>query len=162
MAFDLSTEGKKTFEHILSRYPTKESALLPTLHLAQKEFGRFTVERMDAIADLLGLPKIRVYRVVSFYTMYQRLEVGKYLLQVCTNISCSLLGAEKLVNHLEEKLNIKVGETTSDGLFTLCEVECLGACGNAPVMMVNDDYYEDLTVEKVDALLDQLKRNAKK
>ena len=160
MAFEFSTEGKKTFEHILTRYQNKESALLPTLHLAQKEFGHFTVERMDAIAELLGLPKVRVYRVVSFYTMYNRQEVGKYLLQVCTNISCSLLGAEKLVSHLGEKLGIKVGETTPDGLFTLCEVECLGACGGAPVMMVNDDYYEDLTVEKVNALLDQLKRNA--
>jgi NADH-quinone oxidoreductase E subunit len=161
MAFEFSAEGKKAFENILIRYPQKESALLPTLHLAQKEFGHFTVERMDAIADLLDLPKIRVYRVVSFYTMYQRQEVGKYLLQVCTNVSCSLLGAEKLVAHLEEKLDITVGETTPDGLFTLCEVECLGACGNAPVMMVNDDYYEDLSVEKVDALLDQLKRNAR-
>lgn len=159
MAFDFSPEGKKSFEQILTRYPNKESALLPTLHLAQKEFGHFTVERMDAIAELLGLPNVRVYKVVSFYTMYLRQEIGKYLLQVCTNVSCSLLGAEKLVTHLEEKLGIKRGETTPDGLFTICEVECLGACGKAPVMMVNDDYYEDLTVEMVDALLDQLKRD---
>lgn len=160
MAFEFSAEGKKAFENILTRYPDKESALLPTLHLAQKEFGSFTVDRMDAIAGLLGLPHVRVYRVVSFYTMYQRQEVGKYLLQVCTNVSCSLLGAEKLVTYLGETLGIKVGETTADGLFTLIEVECLGACGNAPVMMVNDDYYEDLTIEKLDALLDQLRRNS--
>ena len=158
MAFEFSTEAKKRFEDILTKYPDKESALLPTLHLAQKEFGHFTVERMDAIAELLGLPKVRVYRVVSFYTMYQRQTLGKYLLQVCTNISCSLLGSERLVSHLEEELGITVGETTEDGLFTLCEVECLGACGNAPVMMVNDEYYEDLTAEKVDALLHQLRR----
>ena len=160
MAFEFSAEGKKAFENILTRYPNKESALLPTLHLAQKEFGHFSVERMDAIAELLGLPKVRVYRVVSFYTMYQRREVGKYLLQVCTNVSCSLLGADRLVDHLKRKLDIEVGETTADGLFTLIEVECLGACGNAPVVMVNDDYYEDMTLEKIDALLDQLKRNA--
>ena len=160
MAFEFSAEGKKAFENILTRYPNKESALLPTLHLAQKEFGHFSVERMDAIAELLGLPKVRVYRVVSFYTMYQRREVGKYLLQVCTNVSCSLLGADRLVDHLKRKLGIEVGETTADGLFTLIEVECLGACGNAPVVMVNDDYYEDMTLEKIDALLDQLKRNA--
>ena len=160
MAFAFSTEGKKSFEAILKRYPNKESALLPALHLAQKEFGHITVDTMDAIAGLLDLPKIRVYRVVSFYTMYQRKEVGAYLLQVCTNISCSLLGAEHLVSHIGEKLGIKAGETTADGLFTLCEVECLGACGNAPVMMINDDYYENLTVEKIDALLEQMKRNA--
>ena len=160
MAFEFSAEGKKAFEDILTRYPNKESALLPALHLAQREFGHFTVDRMDALAELLGLPKVRVYRVVSFYTMYQRQEVGTYFLQVCTNISCSLLGAEKLVDHLETKLGIKAGETTPDGLFTLCEVECLGACGNAPVMMVNDDYYEDLTVEKIDTLIDQLKKDA--
>ncbi|MFQ6091499.1 MAG: NADH-quinone oxidoreductase subunit NuoE [bacterium] len=158
MAFEFSAEAKKRFEEILIRYPDRESALLPTLHLAQKEFGHFTVERMDAIAQLLGLPRLRVYQVVSFYTMYQRQPVGKYLLQVCTNISCSLLGAERLMTHLEEKLGIKVGETTSDGFFTLCEVECLGACGNAPVMMANDDYYEDLTAEKIDALLDDLRK----
>ena len=160
MAFEFSTEGKKTFQDILKRYPNKESALLPTLHLAQKEFGHFTVERMDAIAELLDLPKVRVYRVVSFYTMYQREQVGKYLLQVCTNISCFLLGAEDLVSHIEKKLGIKAGETTPDGLFTLCEVECLGACGNAPAMMVNDEYYENLSVETIDALLEQLKRSA--
>lgn len=162
MAFAFSTEAQKTFENILKRYPNKESALLPTLHLAQKELGHITVEHMDAIAELLDLPKIRVYRVVSFYTMYQRQEVGTYLLQVCTNISCSLLGAETLVNYLGERLGIGVGETTPDGMFTLCEVECLGACGNAPVMMVNDDYHEDLTIEKVDTLLQQLKGNSKR
>jgi NADH-quinone oxidoreductase E subunit len=161
MAFDFSPAGKKAFEDILTRYPNRESALLPTLHLAQKELGHFTLERMDAIAELLGLSKVRVYRVVSFYTMYQRKKVGTYLLQVCTNVSCSLLGADELLSHLETQLGIKVGETTPDGLFTLCEVECLGACGNAPAMMVNDEYYEDLTIEKIGAILDDLRRNDK-
>jgi NADH-quinone oxidoreductase E subunit len=117
---------------------------------------------MDLIAELLGLPRIRVYRVASFYTMYQRRQVGRYLLQVCTNISCSLLGADHLLHHLQEKLGIRTGETTPDGLFTLLEVECLGACGNAPAMMVNDEYYEDLTADKIDALLGQLRREATK
>jgi len=162
MALEFSPAGTKVLEEIFTHYPTRESALLPTLHLAQKEFGHFTVDRMDAVAELLGLPRIRVYRVASFYTMYQRKQVGRYFLQVCTNISCSLLGADHLLHHLQKNLRIKSGETTPDGLFTLCEVECLGACGHAPAMMVNDEYHEDLTPDKIDALLGQLRRDAAK
>ena len=162
MTPEFSPAGQKVLQDILARYPTKESALLPVLHLAQKEFGYFTMDQMDAVANLLDLPKVRVYRVVSFYTMCQRRQVGQYLVQVCTNISCSLLGAERLLGHLQSKLGIKAGETTADGLFTLCEVECLGACGSAPVMMINDEYYENLTPDKAYAILDRLKRDALK
>ena len=160
MSPEFSDKTKKKLEEIISRYSRKEAAILPVLHLTQKEFGCISVEEEKLVAELLDIKPIQVREVATFYTMLNQMPVGKYYIQVCSNLSCSLLGAEKLVAHLGEKLGIKVGETTPDGLFTLIEVECLGACGNAPVMMVNDDYYEDLTIEKVDALLDQLRRNS--
>jgi NADH-quinone oxidoreductase E subunit len=153
----LSTEAKERILQLKSRYPQARSALLPALHLAQREHdGWLSDEVMAEVARVMGLPPAEVRSVVSFYTLFNRRPVGKHLVQVCTNLSCSLLGAEHIVEHLKRRLGIEVGETTPDGLFTLLEVECLGSCGAAPMMQVNDTYYESLTVERVDEILDRL------
>jgi NADH-quinone oxidoreductase E subunit len=153
----LSTEVKERIVQLKSRYPQAKSALLPALHLAQREHdGWLSDEVMAEVAQVMGLPPAEVRSVASFYTLFNRRPVGKHLVQVCTNIACSLLGAEHIVEHLERKLGIEVGETTPDGLFTLLEVECLGSCGTAPMMQVNDTYYESLTVERVDEILSEL------
>jgi len=156
---EFSQEAKEKFNKFLEKYPTKEAALLPTLHLAQKEFGYLSIEGMDYVAKLLNLPPARVYGVASFYTMFNRKPVGKYHIQVCTNLSCSLMGAEEMVKYLEKKLNIKMGQTRADGKFTLSSVECLGSCGTAPMMQVNDLFYENLTFEGIDQILTQLEAN---
>ncbi|RMG56904.1 MAG: NADH-quinone oxidoreductase subunit NuoE [Deltaproteobacteria bacterium] len=156
MAVKFSEQAQREFEEILKRYPERQAAILPTLHLAQREFGYISPEVVEYVSDLLGFTPARIYGVVTFYTMYNRNPVGKYHLQVCRNISCSLLGAKHIIEHLTEKLGIKPGETTPDGKFTLSLVECLGSCGTAPVMQINDDYYENLTVEKVDEILEKL------
>ena len=153
----LSEKLKIRITQLKERYPQSKSALLPVLHLAQREHdGWLSEEVMAEVAEVMALPSAEVRSVVSFYTLFNRQPVGRYLVQVCTNISCSLLGAEHIVNHLERKLGIGVGETTPDGLFTLLEVECLGSCGTAPMMQVNDTYYENLTVERVDQILSEL------
>jgi NADH-quinone oxidoreductase E subunit len=150
--FDLNVRGE--VEEILGRYPTKEAAILPVLHLAQREFGHISPEVAEYVAELLGFSPARIYGIATFYTMYNREPVGKYHIQVCKNISCSLLGAKMIIEHISGKLGIEKGETTSDGKFTLSLVECLGSCGTAPVMQVNDDYYENLTKDRVDGILD--------
>jgi NADH-quinone oxidoreductase subunit E len=156
----LSEELKTRITQLKERYPQSKSALLPALHLAQREHdGWLSEEVMAEVAEVMGLPPAEVRSVVSFYTLFNRQPVGRYLVQVCTNISCSLLGAEYIVNHRERKLGIGVGETTPDGLFTLLEVECLGSCGTAPMMQVNDTYYENLTVERVAKILSELAKS---
>lgn len=153
----LSSEAKARILQLKSRYPQAKSALLSALHLAQREHnGWLSDEVMAEVAEVLALPPAEVRSVASFYTMFNRQPVGKHLVQVCTNLSCSLLGAEHIVEHLKRTLGIEVGETTADGLFTLLEVECLGSCGTAPMMQINDTYYENLTVERVDDILSQL------
>ncbi|MBI5575888.1 MAG: NADH-quinone oxidoreductase subunit NuoE [Deltaproteobacteria bacterium] len=156
MSVVFSENGRREFEALLARYPDKEAAILPTLHIAQREFGHVSDEAVVYVAGLLGFTPARIEGVATFYTMYNRKPVGKYHVQICRNISCSLLGAEHLIGHLSKKLGVKPGETTPDGKFTLSTAECLGSCGTAPVMQVNDDYHENLTEEKIDALLDRL------
>jgi NADH-quinone oxidoreductase E subunit len=153
---EFSAEKQSEFEKLLPRYPIKEAALLPTLRLAQEEFGYVSSEVIEFVAGLLEIPPARVRGVATFYTMYDKKPVGKYHIQVCQNLSCSIMGAETIIGHLEKKLGISVGETTSDKKFTITRVECLGACGTAPVMQINDDYYEDLTASKVDSILEGL------
>jgi NADH-quinone oxidoreductase subunit E len=148
--------ARREIEAVLARYPNREAAILPALHLAQREFGYVSDEAIVCVADLLGFTPARIEGVATFYTMYNRKPVGKYHLQICRNISCSLLGAEHLIEHVSKRLGIQPGETTPDGKFTLSKVECLGSCGTAPVLQLNDDYHEDLTEEKIDALLDGL------
>ena len=152
-----SEENLKKLEQLKKQYPTTKSLTLPVLWIAQEQFGWISPETMKYVAELLNLPVSHIYGVVTFYTMFNTKPVGKYHLQICTNISCQLLGAEKLTDHVCNKLNVKLGETTPDKQFTLTEVECLGSCGTAPMMQVNDDYFENLSEEKVDKLLQELK-----
>ena len=156
MSLAFSEETRAKHERLLTRYPDREAAILPTLYLAQREFGHLSDEAILYVADLLGFTPARIYGVATFYTMYNKKPVGKYHLQVCRNLSCSLMGAEHLIEHVARKIGVKPGETTADGKFTLSTVECLGSCGTAPVMQVNDDYYENLTEESIDAILDGL------
>jgi NADH-quinone oxidoreductase subunit E len=156
MSVAFSETALSRVDKLLSHYPDKEAALLQVLYVAKSEFKIITPEVMEYIAGLLGINPLRVMDVVSFYTLYPRQEEGRHLIQVCATLSCALLGAESLVVHLEKKLGIKVGETTPDKKFTLKKVECLGSCGTAPVMQINDDYYENLTAEKLDDILAKL------
>ncbi|MBF0368069.1 MAG: NADH-quinone oxidoreductase subunit NuoE [Magnetococcales bacterium] len=154
-----SPEARQEIEGIYKRYPEayRQSAVMPILHLAQREFGGWlSPEVLAYIAEYMDIPAMRVYEVATFYTMYNLKPVGKYHVQVCTNISCWLCGSDMVMGSLAEKLKVKGGETSEDGRFTLTEVECLGACVNAPMMQINDDYYEDLTPEKVAEAIDRL------
>lgn len=140
----------------MTKYPRKRSALIPALQIAQEEAGYLSAEVICEIARSFELAPNEVDEVLSFYSMLQRKPAGKYLIQVCTNISCLLCNAEEIVAHLERKLGIKGGETTSDMKYTLIEVECLGSCGTSPVIRINEDYYENITPEKIDTILDGL------
>ncbi len=143
----------------VAKYPAeqKQSAVMPALHVVQDaNDGSLTTALMDAVADYLEMPAIAVYEVATFYSMYELKPVGKHKIAICTNISCLLCGSDQIVNHLNDKLGIKFGQTTSDGQFTLKEVECLGACGGAPMFQIGKTYYENLTAEKVDQILDSL------
>lgn len=154
----LSEVAQKKIAEFKNKYPERKTAILPAMHVVLKEVGYYNQDILRQIADLLELSEMEVSETVSFYTYFPGEGVGKYHIQVCTNLSCSLLGAEQLVEYLEDKLKIKAGETTSDGLFTLSTVECLGSCGTAPVMQVNQTYYENLTKAKVDQILEDLKK----
>ena len=157
MSLAFSEKARARFERTLSRYPNRQAAILPALHLAQREFGYLSDEAIRYVADLLGFTPAYIEGVATFYTMYNRKPVGKYHLQICRNLSCSLMGAEHLIEHVAKRLGVKPGETTADGRFTLSTVECLGSCGTAPVMQVNDDYYESLSEESIEGLLDRLR-----
>lgn len=150
-------EVKKRFDQVLTRYPNKEAALLPTLHLVQETWGWISPEAVHYVGNLLDLSPATVFGVVSFYDMYNQKPVGKYQLRVCTNLSCMVSNAYDIFEGLCEKLNVQPHETTKDGLYTVVEVECLGSCGTAPVVQVNNDYHENMSVERMDALLEKLK-----
>jgi len=156
MSPEFSEKTKKKLEDIIAQYPQKKAALLPVLHVAQREFGRIAYEEEKTVAALLDIKPIEVREVVTFYSMFLREPVGKYHIQICSNLSCSILGAEDLIEYLKEKLDIEVGETTADQKFTLTTVECLGACEHAPCMMVNFDYFGNLTQDKINEILDKL------
>ncbi|MBM3429118.1 MAG: NADH-quinone oxidoreductase subunit NuoE, partial [Bacteroidetes bacterium] len=163
--YQFSSETLAVVDKIIKRYPEgkQKSALLPVLHLAQAEFdGWLSPEAMDYVAEVLQITSIEVYEVASFYSMYNLKPVGKCLLEVCRTSSCWLMGSEDIVKHLENKLGIKDGETTSDGQFTLKTVECLGSCGTAPMLQCGSDFYENLTLEKVDNLLENLKKDGER
>lgn len=156
-----SNETLTLVNKIIKRYPEgkQKSALLPVLHIAQSEFdGWLSTEVMDYVASLLSIKPIEVYEVASFYSMYNLEPVGKCLLEVCQTGPCWLRGSDDIIEHLEKKLGIKVGETTADGMFTLKAVECLGSCGTAPMLQCGADYHENLTNEKVDELIETLKK----
>ena len=153
----------KEVEQIVQRYPEgkQKSALLPVLHLAQEEFGGWlSVETMDYVAAVLNLEPIEVYEVATFYSMYNLKPVGRYMFEVCQTGPCMLNGSDIIIKYIYEKLGIRPDETTADGMFTLKTVECLGACGYAPMMQLGKTYREHLTKEKVDAIIDECRRNA--
>ena len=154
--FLFKSENIKAVEGILSKYPEswKASAVMPLLDLAQRQSdGWLPRVAMDCVADMLSMPRIRVYEVATFYTMYNLSPIGKYHVQVCTNLPCWLRGSDAIVVSCQKKLGIGFGETSEDGLFTLTEVECLGACVNAPMMQINDDFYEDLDSNSTETIL---------
>lgn len=156
MAVQFSPQAKREFKKTLARYPHKEAALLPVLHLAQREFGVLSDEVLEQVAGLMNLPFSRVKGVVSFYTLFNTREVGRHVIRICHTLSCALNGGEEVIEHIKKRLHIEVGETTPDKKFTLLECECLGSCNTAPVMQINDRYYENLTLEQVDQILDSL------
>ena len=157
MAVEFSPATLDKFNEIIARYPKKEAAMLPVLYLAQQEFGHIGPEAIDYVAKLMGQTPARVYGVVSFYTMFNMQPIGRHHIQVCRTLPCALRGAEAVTTLIRQKLGIEPGQTTPDGRFTLTEVECLASCGTAPMMQINDDFYENLTERKIGEILDGLK-----
>src|SRR6476469_7054663 len=159
-----SDDKLQKVQEIIARYPEgkQKSALIPLLHLAQEQNGGWlSAEAMDHVAELLQLKPIEVYEVATFYSMYNLKPVGKYVFEVCQTGPCMLNGSDQIIEYIQQKLNIKVSETTADGLFTLKPVECLGACGYAPMMQLGKTYREHLTKEKIDAIIDEaIKKSA--
>jgi len=155
----VSEDSLAEIDRWVKKYPDeqKQSAVMQALTLVQEAQGHLTAPAMDAVAAYLDMPAVAVYEVASFYSMYRRKPAGRHAINVCTNISCHLRDSKAIFSALEQKLGIKHGETTADGRFTLSEVECLGACVNAPMMQVDKDYHENLTVDALDGVLDHYK-----
>lgn len=163
MNISFSEQKQQQVKEIIARYPEgkEKSALIPLLHLAQDEFGGWLdVPVMDYVAGILDILPIEVYEVATFYTMFNMKPVGKYVLEVCQTGPCMISGSDEIIEHIKQRLGIGAGQTTPDGLFTLKTAECLGACGYAPMMQLGKFYKEHLTIEKVDALLEELKASA--
>jgi len=156
MTGTFSAELLAKIEDAVARYPETAAALLPVLHLVQNERGFISVEDERRVADLVGVPVIRVREVTTFYTMFRRRPLGRHHLQVCTNLSCALAGGARILDYLQAKLGIRPGETTEDGRFTLTTVECLGACDEAPCLMVDFDYHGHLDRDAIDQILGRL------
>lgn len=155
--------SKKRLEHykwLLTRYPTKEAALLPTLRLAEEEFENIGIEEMKYVAELIGIPPARVFGVLTFYTHFRKAGCGKYHIQVCSTLPCALRGSHEIYERISERLGIGAGESTPCGRFTLSKVECLGSCDTAPMLQMNDDYHEDLDLALVDQLIEQLREES--
>lgn len=160
MAFSFTRETEQQISKILTRYPEdkKRSGLIPILHIVQAQnSGYLSEEAMSAVAEYLGLEPIEVFEVATFYTMFNLKPVGKYVLEVCQTGPCMLRGSDKIIDYIKQKLNIEIGQTTTDGLFSLKVVECLGACGYAPMMQIGKRYAEFLTEEKIDQIIEDLR-----
>jgi NADH-quinone oxidoreductase subunit E len=155
-----SEQELQTIENLKTRYLKPDSVILEVLYLIQEKYGYISQEGMKYAAELVGISEEQVFGVVTFYTMFNTKPIGKYHLQVCTNVSCMLRGAYELLEKLEKELNIKKGEISSDGLFTISEVECLGSCGTAPVVQINEDYYENLNEEKLLQIIKELRNKS--
>jgi len=153
---EYSESLRQRIAEVVARYPRKEAALLPVLHLVQREVGSISLEEEKFIAGILDIKPMKVREVATFYTMILRQALGKYHIQVCSNLSCTLLGVGSIIDYLKEKLGIGIGETTLDRKFSLSTVECLGACEQAPCLMVNFDYHGNLDKEKIDRILASL------
>jgi NADH-quinone oxidoreductase subunit E len=161
--FEFSPESLAKVNEFIAQYPDgkQKSAILAILHLVQEENGWLSIKAMDQVAAILGIKPIEVYEVATFYTMFHIEPVGKYVWEVCRTGPCMLVGSDKIIEHIEKKLDIKVGETSVDGLFTLKTVECMGACGYGPMFQCKGKNYEHLTTEKVDELIEQFRNEAK-
>jgi NADH-quinone oxidoreductase E subunit len=157
----ISEQAKERMRNLASRYPAARSAVMPALYIAQQEAGYITRDALEAVAETIGLTVDDVESVATFYTMYYQQPPGKKVIKVCTSISCYLRNCDALVTHLEQRLGIKRGETTTDGNYTLMTVECLASCGTAPVIQVNDEFVEQVTLEMADALIDEWERELK-
>lgn len=157
-SFALSRERELELEKILARYPNRQAACIPVLHLCQEQNGWISDDVIKWVADRLGLSAAHVKGVVTFYTLFNQQPVGKHQVWVCQTLSCALAGSDRILHHCEKRLGIHVGETTKDGKVTLRTAECLASCGTAPMMQVDKDYHENLTIEQVDAILDKLTR----
>jgi NADH-quinone oxidoreductase subunit E len=153
----LNAASVKEMKERAAKYPHHKSAVLPALTIAYRQVGHLNNDLYHEIAKTINVPYVEVAEAATFYTMFPKEPVGKYLIQVCHNISCALMGADSLVEYLEKNLQIKKGETTKDNLFTLISVECLGSCATAPMMQINQDFHENLTPQKVDKILEALK-----
>lgn len=161
--FEFSKENVQRAQEIIAKYPSqyKKSAVMPLLDLGQRQHGFCSISVMNRVAKMLEMPPMRVYEVATFYSMYNKQPVGKYHVQLCTTTPCQLRGSDGIVETVERVLGIKCGETTADNKFTITEVECLGACVNAPMLQINDDFFEDLTPETTEKLLKALKNDEK-
>ncbi len=153
----LTQENLQKAESLFNKYPQKKAALLPILWIAQEQEGWISEDMMRYVGDLIGVPYAHVLGVVTFYTMYKSKLHGKYHIEVCTNVSCMLKGSDKIVSTVEQQCGAKIGQTSADGKFTVSEVECMGACGGAPMIAIGEEYYENLTAEKTEQLLASLK-----
>ena len=156
MALEFKPAAQEECRTIIARYPRRRSAVLPILYVAQREFGFISKDAEDLVARMLDLSPADVAGVVSFYTMFHRDQVGKYVVEVCRTLSCALMGADDIASHLQRRLGIRPGETTPDGRFTLRNVECLGSCGTAPAVQINGVYHENLDIRALDRILDSL------
>lgn len=154
----LSNTALSEIQQEINKYPAdrKQSAVMAALRIAQEEYGWLSEDLINQVAEILELQPIQVYEVASFYSMYDLQPVGTHKISVCTNISCMLCGSGEVVKHLEKRLGVKLGETTADGKITLKEVECLAACGGAPMLQIGKQYYENLTTDSIDSILDNL------
>lgn len=157
MSFKFNEKNLKLIEDILKRYPQKQAAVMPVLYLAQEQNGYINLEVMQEVAKMLNINQADVLGVVTFYTMFHTKKPGKYHIQVCTNVSCMLRGAYDILSSIKKELGLEIGEVTDDGKFSLEEVECMGACGGAPMIAINEDYFENLTPEKAIQILKNLK-----
>ncbi|MFO0646722.1 MAG: NAD(P)H-dependent oxidoreductase subunit E [Polyangiales bacterium] len=158
MAFELTPDRKAILDELLPRYPTKQALTIPLLHICQEQNGHISEDVIAYVAKTLGLSTADVQGVVTFYTLFMQKKVGRNVIWVCRTLSCELGGAREITHCLEKKLGIHCGETTKDGEFTLLKAECLAACAGAPMIQLNDRYYEDLTPEKLDAILDEARK----
>ncbi|MBI3018473.1 MAG: NAD(P)H-dependent oxidoreductase subunit E [Deltaproteobacteria bacterium] len=158
MSIHFSEKAMKEFKSMEPFFDNPRSKLVPTLYLAQREFGHLSPEVIEYVANLMNLPPAKVLEVASFYTMLHKKPVGKYEIQVCTNVTCSMMKSRELLSHVEKRLKIKSGETTPDKLFTLRREECLGGCDKAPTIRINNTYHYKVTPEKIDEILSRYKK----
>ncbi|MDA3945907.1 MAG: NAD(P)H-dependent oxidoreductase subunit E [Helicobacteraceae bacterium] len=157
MSFAFTNENLEQIEALKKRYPSPKALSLPCLWIAQYQEGMISLDAIEAIGTLIDTPSMEIYRVATFYTMFNLEPVGTYHIQLCKTLSCALCGKAEILEHLQTKLGIAAGESSADGRYTLTQVECLGSCGTAPVMQINDRYYENLDRKKIDSILEVLK-----